>query len=407
MSKPRRGNRDLIKAMNRNLVLNIVRTQGPLSRTQLTDIAGLSVGAISQITNELLTDKWLLVAGEGDYTGGRRQEMLRLNPTRGYVVGLKLMETRVVCAVTDLETTVLRYIECQLDADHTPNAISRALAEVVEQALSETAIERSQICGVGIGLAGVADYQSGIVRYSPFFRWRNVPLADLVATQLQLPVYIENDVNTLTITEQLFGPGHKVEDFAVVTVGRGIGMGMVMNSQLYRGTYGGAGELGHITIDPDGPQCDCGKNGCLEALAADPAVVLYVERALRGGAGSVLQAPVKFVDVVAAAQQGDELAQKALARSGRYLGMGLAIVVNLLHPALIILSGEGVIAGEYRLQPMFAALRENGFDSLLESVEIVVEPTDDQTWARGAASFVVGKLFESPLVGISEWVESA
>ncbi len=398
MSKPRRGNRDLIKGMNRNLVLNIIRTQGPLSRTQLTEISGLSVGAISQITNELLADNWFAAVGEGDYTGGRRQVMLRLNPTKGYVVGLKLMESRIVCAVTDLEMTVLQYVESPRISDPTPAAISAALAGVVERTLSEAGIDRTQVFGVGVGLAGVVDCQAGSVHHSPFFHWHDVGLAELVESRLSLPVYIENDVNTLTIAEQLLGTGHEVENFAVATVGRGIGMGMVLNHRLYQGEQGGTGELGHITVDPNGQRCDCGKHGCLEAMAADPAVIQYVEKALSEGANSMMESPLGLGDVVEAAKQGDELALEALARSGRYLGIGLASVVNMLRPSLIIVSGEGVIAGDYRLQPMFAALREHSFNGLLENVEIVIKPTDDQTWARGAASLVVGKLFESPLV---------
>ena len=369
-----------------------------MSRTQLTEITGLSVGAVSQITNELIVDDWILAVGEGDYTGGRRQMMLRLNPTKGHVVGVKLMEQQIVCALTDLETKVLRYVEQPLTCDPTPEAVSEVIGATVRQTIFDANVARSQVLGVGIGLAGIIDYQLGIVHYSPFFHWRNVNLADLVEQYLALPVHIENDVNTLTITEQLFGPGRTIENFAVVTVGRGIGMGMVLNNQLYRGAHGGTGEIGHITIDHNGPQCDCGKNGCLESLAADPAVIRYVEQALGDTPSSLMKSPVNLGDVVDAAQNGDTLAQEALARSGEYLGQGLAMVVNMVHPSLIIVSGEGVIAGDYRIQPMLAALREHSFNGLLDNVEILVEPTNDQTWARGAAGFVLGKLFESPLL---------
>jgi N-acetylglucosamine repressor len=388
MNKPRRGDRDLMRAMNRNLILNTVRSQGPLSRTQLTELSGLSVGAVSQIVNDLLEDNWINEVGESDYTGGRRQVMLRLNPTAGYVVGLKLMENRVVCAVSDLETTVLNYVEHPLTGAHNPEIVAETLAQVVIHALYTTGITRENVRGVGIGLAGVINGETGIVHYSPFFHWQHIPLADMIAGHLSLPVYLENDVNTLTITEQLFGPGHDVANFAVVTVGRGIGLGVVINHQLYRGHQGGVGELGHITIVPDGPPCDCGKRGCLEALAADPAVFRDVQNT---------STPPTLESVVRAAEHGDETARGALARSGYYLGLGLATVVNLFCPTLIIVSGEGVAAGKYRLDPMFEALRAHTFNGLLDGVETLVKPADDRAWARGAAGLVVGKLFESPL----------
>jgi len=254
--------------------------------------------------------------------------------------------------------------------------------------------------GVGIGLAGVINGEAGIVHYSPFFHWQHVPLADQVARHLGLPVYLENDVNTLTITEQLFGPGHDVANFAVMTIGRGVGLGVVINHQLYRGHQGGVGELGHVTLVPDGPLCDCGKRGCLEALAADPAILRDVKGALS------MDTPLTLDAVVQAADRGDEAARQALARSGHYLGLGLATVVNLFCPSLIIVSGEGVAAGAHRLDPMFETLRKHAFNGLLDGVEILVKPADDRAWARGAAGLVVGKLFESPLIGTQQPVET-
>lgn len=398
MTTSLRGNRDLIKAMNRSLILNTLRREGHLSRTQLTEISGLSVGAVSQITSELLDTKWILEVGEGDYTGGRRQVLLRVNPDAGFAIGLKLMEGRAVCAVTNLETVVLHYAEAEIGADHSPEAVSVRLCELIENAIAETGIAYRSIFGIGIGVAGVVNAPLGVVQYSPFFGWKNAPIGDLLRQRLGLPVYVENDVNTLTITEQLFGEGRHAAHFAVMTIGRGIGMGMVIHHQLYQGAGSGVGEIGHITIEANGPLCDCGKRGCLEAVASDPAVIRYVETALARGEPSLAAPPASLADVVAAADAGDALSRYAIARSGTYLGIGLATIVNILCPPLIVISGEGVIAGDYRLKPMFDALKQHAFNGLLDNVEIVVKAADDRAWARGAASIVVGKVFESPLV---------
>ena len=186
--------------------------------------------------------------GEGDYTGGRRRTPLRLNPKAGYAVGLKLMEDRVVSAVTDFETTLLDYREHHFNFDDNPNHLSDILATVVNHDMAHSGIPRDKFFGVGIGLAGVIYAQTGVVHYSPFFGWRDVPLAALVGHASASPVYVENDVNTLTLAEQLFGAGRRHNNFVVVTVGRGIGMGMVINGQLYGG-QGGAGELGHMIME--------------------------------------------------------------------------------------------------------------------------------------------------------------
>lgn len=386
-----RANRDLIKAMNQNLLLNIVRQHEPLSRTQLTEMSGLSVGAVSQITSELIDGGWLLEIGEGEYTGGRRQTLLRLNAAAGYAIGLKLMENRVVCAVTDFATRIVHYRDYYIGSTDYPEATCDNIAVLVEKTITEASLPREKVFGVGIGLAGVIYPQTGIVHYSPFFGWRDLPLAELVGKRLDLPVYVENDVNTLTLSEHLFGAGRHHSNFVVVTIGRGIGMGMVINGQLYQGSRGGAGELGHVLLSLPLARMQGSEAGSLETLAADPAVVRAVSQQ-HGDTISTLS------DVIAAADAGNINAREALAQSGEYLGVGLATMINILCPPLIIISGEGVVAGEYRLKPMFDAMKRYTFNGLMDGVEVIVEPTDDQAWARGAASLVIGKVFESPLI---------
>lgn len=379
MSTLVRGNHDLIKAMNRNLLLNIIRRERMVTRRQLTDVSGLSVGAVSQIINELLGQGWLLEHEDDENTGGRPRAILRLNPSAGYAVGLKLMENRVVAAITNFETDVLYYRDYNFEFDDDPHNLSKILASVIEIARAEARIDRGHIFGIGVGLAGVIAAQTGVVRHSPFFGWKDVPLASLIQQHTQLPVYVENDVNTLTITEQLFGAGHNRLHFIVVTIGRGIGMGMVINGQLYGGAFGGAGEVGHsiLAYNRDGTRA-------LEDIAADPAVVAAVSGTRT------------LADVVALADSGDPTALHVLAESGTLLGIGIANLVNILGPELVIISGEGIVAGDYRLVPMMQALRQHTFNGLLERVEIVIEPTDDRAWARGAASVVISKVFESP-----------
>jgi N-acetylglucosamine repressor len=382
------GNRDLIKAMNRNLLLNILRREGMLSRTQITEISGLSMGAVSQIMAELIDENRVFESGEGDYTGGRRQVFLRLNADAGYALGLKLMETRVVCAVTSFEASVLYYNEFPLTGGHAPSELVRALAHIVEAAILASGLPRAAFFGVGVGVAGVINPHEGVVHYSPFFGWRDVPLASLLHEHLGLPVAIENDVNTLTLSEHLFGAGRHQRNFIVVTVGRGVGMGMVLHGQLYQGERGGAGELGHNIIDLERARRSV-EAGSIETLASDPAILAAM--AADGHPASTL------AEVAAAAENGSQAAQDALRRSGEYIGVALAGVVNILAPSLIIVSGEGVTAGDYRLKPMMDALRRYTFNGLLDHVQVIVEPADDRAWARGAATLVLNRVFASPL----------
>ncbi len=381
-----------MKAINRNLLLNILRRESELSRTRLTQISGLSVGTVSGLMNELIEEQWVFEAGAGNYTGGRRQVQLRLNPHAGYAVGLKLTENRIIGAVTDFGARVLTYDETTLPAStRTPQQVSAAIVAFTRALIGKSAAHRQseQIFGIGIGLAGVIYSSEGIVHHSPFFGWRDVPLTDFIQAQLNLPVLLENDVNTLTLSEQLFGAGRYHDNFIVVTIGRGVGMGIVVHGQLYRGARGGAGEFGHIvlqTLDANGHM----ETRTLEAIAADPAIVSTYQQQLKPDMA------LTIADVIRAAEAGNTFARALLFESGMALGMGLASVVNLLSPDLIIVSGEGVAAGEFRLAPMRAALQQHTFAGLCDQVEIKIVPTDDQAWARGAASLVMSKVFASP-----------
>jgi predicted NBD/HSP70 family sugar kinase len=317
--------------------------------------------------------------------------MLRLNPAAGYSVGLKLMENRVTCAITDFESRIVHYDAFPIRSSSSPDATCDSLNVLIQQALGDAALADAPIFGVGIGLAGVIYPQQGIVHYSPYLGWQDYPLARELQARLGLPVYVENDVNTLTLSEHLFGSGRHHDHFVVITVGRGIGMGMILNGQLYQGARGGAGELGHIVVERAVRRAgDHAPFSTLEGLGADPAVVRSVYPDSAGDAS--------LSDVVALAQAGDPTAIIALTDSGDVLGLGIATVINLLCPPLVIVSGEGVNAGELRLNAMRRAMQRYTFNGLLDGVEIIVEPADDQAWARGAASLVIGKVFESPLL---------
>lgn len=402
MHKLRRGNRELMKRINRNLVLNVIKSQGPISRTEIARLSGLSLATVSSITAELIETGLVYEKGAGQSSGGRRPILLCLNRQAGFVVGLKLMEHAVTSALTDLDAQVLHHRITHLiapEGEWKCDDVLPTVIEAVEATIIEAGVAHERVLGVGIGMAGLVDGAAGICRYSPFFGWQDVEITDPIADQLELPVYLENDVNTLTIAEQWFGYGHGVDHFVVVTVGRGIGAGIVVNGQFHRGAMGGAGEFGHITLLEGGPPCDCGKQGCLEALASDVAMVRQARAAMALGERTDL-AQVESLSleaIVAAADAGDRLARRLLADSGRWLGIGIATLVNILNPHLIIVGGEGVHAGEWRFGPMRTAIQDHAFNGLGADLQIVIEPSGDETWARGAASLVLQEIYRSPI----------
>ncbi len=387
------GNRELIRAINSSHVLNAIKAYGPIGRAEIARRTGLSPATVTSISAKLISQELVLEKSTGDSSGGRPPILLVINPKGGYVVGIKLTETHAVCALTDLEALVIAKSSVMLSG-HNPAQVVDDLAQMVTAVIREKKILKKQLIGVGLGLAGIVDAEEGILRQSPIYGWENIPLRDMLQNKLRVPVYIENDVNTLTLTEKWFGHGQGVDNFLTVTVGRGVGLGIVVNGQFYRGQNGGAGELGHTTINPDGPLCACGKYGCLEAYVSDPSLVRTAQEfAARGE----LPAVQNLDELLVLAQTGDSVALKIFDQAGRIFGLGIANLINLFNPKKIIISGEGTRDGDFLFNPMRESIQKNTMPGLFNPKTVEIALWDDGAWARGAAGLVLRELFESPV----------
>lgn len=383
------GNRDLIRAINSSHVLNAIKAHGPIGRADIARRTGLSPATVTSISASLISKNLVLEKSAGDSSGGRPPILLVINPKGGYVIGIKLTETNAVCALTDLEATVIAKTSMILSG-HNPSQVVDDLTQMVTSFIREQKISKKQLLGVGVGVAGIVDAEEGLLRQSPIYGWENIPLRQMLQSKLNVPTYIENDVNTLTLTERWFGPGQGVDNFLTVTVGRGVGLGIVVNGQFYRGQNGGAGELGHTAIDPNGPLCACGKHGCLEAYVGDPGLV-------RAAQESVSKSIQSIDELLQLAQNGNPAAIKIFNQAGRILGIGIANLINLFNPKKIIISGEGTKEGDFLFIPMKESIQQNTMPGLFDPKIVEIIPWGDDAWARGAAGLVLRELFESPI----------
>lgn len=388
------GNRELIRAINRSHVLNAIKTYGPIGRAEIARRTSLSPATVTSISAKLISQNLVLEKSAGDSSGGRPPILLVINPQGGCVVGIKLTETNATCALTDLEASVTAKFSMPLSG-HDPVQVVDDLTRMVNSFIREQRISKKQLLGVGVGLAGIVDAENGVLRQSPIYGWDNVPLRDMLQRKLHIPVYIENDVNTLTLTERWFGHGQGVDNFLTVTVGRGVGLGIVANGQFYRGQTGGAGEFGHTVINPDGPLCACGKRGCLEAYVGDPGLIRAAQESVGRGELSV---PVQNVDeLLFLAQGGNLVAIQIFEQAGRILGIGIANLINLFNPKKIIISGEGTREGDFVFIPMKESIQQNTMPGLFDPDIVEIAPWGDDAWARGAAGLVLREVFESPI----------
>jgi len=250
------------------------------------------------------------------------------------------------------------------------------------EALRAAGVSRDRLVGIGIGVPGIVDPETRRVADSPLLEWAHIDLVALLRERLALPVLLDNDVNTLTIAQQLFGAGRGLPHFLVVTIGRGIGMGVVVNGVVHRGSRGGAGEIGHVQAVPNGPDCWCGRRGCLEAVAAEPALV----REILASTGRLVQP----AEIAAFANRDSDVAE-ILARAGRHVGRAVAAITTVLDPQRVVISGEGVRLGDHYLTAVRAELSER--EQKEAPTEIVIEPWGDEAWARGAATLVLREVF--------------
>lgn len=378
----RTGRRELIRDLNRSLVLNLVRERGPLSRAGLARLSGLSSSTVTEIVAVLLADGFLMEEGQvaaGDSGIGRPATLLQVNPAAGYVVGLKLTADSLTATVVDLGAEPRGFVTVPHPPDADAATIVAIFEDAVTRALTAGGVKRKDLMGLGIGVPGAV--VDGEVVGSPIAGWGGFDLPGLLERHFDLPVYLDNDVNTLTVAEQLYGAGAGSSTFVVVTVGRGIGMGLVMNGSLYRGRNGAAGELGHVLAVPDGPACWCGRRGCLEAIASEPAIVRDVL-----GATGRLRSPT---DIAALAAREPGVAA-ILANAGRLVGQAVGDAATVLDPERVVISGEGVRLGPIYLDAIRDGVRShNG----MAGMDLVVEPWGDEAWARGAATLVLRELF--------------
>ena len=376
----------LTRDLNRAAIFKLIGSSGPIARAQIARQLRLSPATVTAVTRELLDQGLVRVVDRSQARRGRPALLLEVVGGAAAAFGAKVAPDHVVGVRVDLEGEVLERFEASFDAS-SPNAVER-LGDLLTGWLDE-ASSAVPLLGVGLGVSGVVDSAQGTLD-SPLLGWRDVPLAGLLAERLGLPVYVDNDVNTLAVSERLHGRGRDVEHFVTVTIGRGVGLGIVAGGDIYRGHGGGAGEFGHTTAVANGPHCSCGKSGCLEAVVADPALVASARRA------RLLKRDEGIERLTALADAGNARACQIFATAGETLGRAVGDLANVLSPELVLVSGEGTRAWPHMLASFDGAFRAALFGPL-RGVRVEVDPWDDARWAVGAATLVLRASFAAPL----------
>ncbi len=393
------ASRDLVREINQFHILNAIRIAGAISRVEIARITGQSRATVTNITARLIVENLIYEKETEDRSRrGRKRVLLALNPDAAYVVGVKLSAYRISCAVTDIQADVKSSVNMPVRTSERPvKFVADLIEEGIRHCISEARIDLSQVSGIGLGIPGFVDSRSGVCFWTPLYQKGDVPLKDLIQKRFQIETLIENDTNTVTLAHQWFGEGKGIDNFLVVTIEDGVGMGIVVNGQLYRGARGIAAEFGHVVVDPNGRDCRCGKKGCIEAYASNFSILDEAQAAIDKGEWHHERVPdLRFEEVVTAAQSGERILQNIFTNAGTFLGMGLAGLIQIFNPSKIIISGEGVRAGNLMFQSLRRTIRLHTNPALYDASEIVIQKWRDTDWARGAASLVLQELYKSP-----------
>jgi predicted NBD/HSP70 family sugar kinase len=367
-------------------IVALLGTRGPTSRTAIARDLGLSPATVTQVTKDLIARGLVEELESVPSNGGRPARLLGLTGQAGVALGAKVTADHVAVVTVELDGTV----RSSGSHDFDPSATD-ALDRLGQILTSEVAALDSHLLGVGVGVPGSVDDQASGIVDAPTLGWRAAQVGPVLRQAIGTPVLVDNDVNTLAAAERLYGIGREHSSYLVITIGRGIGCGIVVDGTIYRGANGGAGEIGHIPVwasTADQPSCTCGSTGCLEAyIGADG--LLRTARS-RG----VLDRDGTLAELLQAATTGDGRARAIYAEAGDLLGRALAGVIHTVDPEVVVLLGEGVDGWEF-WQTGFEPSFRRSLLPARKGVAVAVEPWTEDQWARGAASLVLASPFDS------------
>ncbi|HAJ9613506.1 TPA: ROK family protein [Listeria monocytogenes] len=386
----RKGNKDLIKDINRYTVLNLIREKGEITRTEIAKKCYFGMSTLTYILDDLQQEGIILEGAETSSTGGRRAKLVRFNKDYGFVVSVKVEEEQLLFALTDLNAEIMENTSIPFSSEKKPEEAIELIAKNVKKMCENR--DMNHLLGVGIAISGLVNRRKGTVIRSTMLGWENVALeAMLHAYFPDIPVYVDKNINCYTLAELWLGEGKQSNNFATVSVGAGLGLSVVINRQIYYGAQGGAGEFGHTTIQPGGYKCHCGQKGCLEMYASEFYFRNRGEELKEAYPTSELK-DFHFDKVAKSARAGDEMATELMGKMGEYLGYGIRNIINTFNPEKVIIVGEGLHHRDLFLTKIDEIASQNFFSGAGFETEITTTSLEDPAWLQGAALLVIHQL---------------
>ncbi len=393
-----------IKNFNKHSAVDLIRfASNGISRTDLADQMGLTRAAVTMIVTDLLENGVILEAESRAIPNGRPPVVLEINPKRGLVAAVDMGATHINIALADFSAKIIEEISLPFDIKQGPQICLVEASRILRELLSRCGINISQLMAVGVGVPGPVITDAGTVVSPPIMPgWDGYPIRESLEKEWGLPVSLNNDAELGALGEWAYGAGRGEKNLAFIKVGSGIGAGLIINQQIYGGTTGSAGEIGHLTIDENGPLCSCGNRGCMEAFAGGHAIALQAIELVKSGKRTLLSnIPIENLtaqEVAKAARRGDLPSQEIIMRAGTFIGIAIAGLVNLFNPGAVIIGGGVAQAGDLLTNSIRQAVRERSLRASEQGVHIT-------TAMLGKRSSLMGATVQAINIAIHDAIE--
>jgi glucokinase-like ROK family protein len=389
----------------------VVRRFGPLSRVDIRDMTNLRPSTISALVQELLGEDRLREVGRSNNPMGRKQVLLQFNEQYKYVLGIEFDDETVLVTLTDLHPHIKSSLREPAYLTGGSDGLVRQLIECTKKLLRRSKIDVRDLVGLGIADPGLVDTRNGITLTSTTIDfWKNIPLKEIFEKAFGVPVLLESKTRARAIAERVQGVGNMVSDMVYVDYGAGIGAGLILEGRLVRGHGWSAGEFGHTHIVQDGPACNCGSFGCLEALVGAAAVEARVRKAIaEGGRSSVASVEggaeqITVWDILTAAAEGDKICLAIVEQVQNYLGVGLANLANLFNPSMIVLDQRLALAGPDLLEQITRVIKRQALAQATQDLSVQFAKLGDDAGVLGLALMILERHFEIPALKLPKFM---
>lgn len=394
-----------MRDMNLVLILNTLRSESPLSRAALANITGLNKATVSSMVKELIQNNLVREIGADVSSSdvGRPAINLELDPEAGYIIGLEIgVDFISVITVNFAIEVVARRFESTTKYFNREAILDRVLF-LLHESYEQVQRRQRPLLGIGVGVPGLVDVSQGSLLFAPNLNWSDVPLRDMIRSVIHVPVYIANEANLAALGESYFGAGQENDSLLYVSSGVGLGGGIVLNGRLIEGASGFAGEVGHMTVEKDGLKCNCGNRGCWETVASQRALFRLVAEALQQGQPSWMTSiisddfsRISIPLIMEAAGKDDPVALNALTETGKWLGIGIASLMNVINPQRVIFGGPLWTLHQYLLPSIRETVTQRAWHWVQEGVQIIPAANGEDAVVMGAVAIVYRDVLNKP-----------